>query len=614
MRRAYTTDPAPPFGESSSLLKRTALPVALLVCVQALPGQLPPPPNGLKEVKLTVSGKAEDMLGRGRVSPDGRSISFEDQLSVEAGGTGNLAIWDTRSGETIVVNKISNTVPWADGFAESSVWSPDGKELTYSWAVEGRRTTRELRVVNVGSGRHRVVFRTEEGATNLVPFSFSPDGRSVLVAIGTPAGAGTIRTADLVVVAIDDGRRKILRTFDGHQPMNAAYGPDGRDVAFDFQAEAGSPSRDIAAVTLATGAERRLVGDPAAHERLLGWLPDGHLLFTSTRQGPTDAWALRVSAGVPQRPPVLVRRDVGQLEPLGITRDGRAFVQRSTTVREIYIAELDPRTGRALRPAALLKAGHPPALRGEPAWSPDGLKIAYAERSTGIAQTVVVQTFATGATRVYRVPVENIDWMVWARDGRSLYFDGTDTRDKVQRTSRLDLESGRVEAASDPRRVVIGFSPDGRYLFEVGGGRGLSRRDVLAGTSETFGAGAPAISLSPDAQWIAYLINGPLSERTLAVRPVNGGPERRLLEKFAPGYPRLAWTPDSRYVIFNVNSEGLHRISIDGGAKESLDVGTGLGWIQEKSMNVDGRHLAFGVTGTTRDVWVWSDVVPRSKR
>lgn len=567
--------------------------------------------NPAKDTKLTVAGKAEGMLGRGHVSPDGKYISFEDQLLVEAGGTGNLAIWDTQTGETRIVNRFSNALPWAEGFAEASIWSPDATALAYSWAAEGRPTNRELRIVDVKSGEHRAVFRTSDGETRLVPFRFTADGRALLVAIGTRAGEGTIAAGELTMIVISDGTRRTLKTFEGHIPLNASLSPDGEEVAFDFEPKPGSGGRDIAVVSLSSRSQRVLGVAPASHKVLLGWLPDGHLLFTTNVAGRTDAWILKSAAAGPQPAAVLVRRDVGQLEPLGVTSDGRVFVQKVTSVGEIYVAELDAGSGKARQAATPLPGAQPGLLRSEPAWSPNGLRIAHVQRTTGTAAKVVVQTIATGESSVYEVPVRNMDWMVWARDGESLFFDGTDTRDNVQRMSRLDLATGAVEAASDPRRFIIGFSPDDRYLFEVGAGRGLSRRDRTTGATEALGAGAPAIALSPDTRWIAYLQNGPPGQRTLAVRPVTGGgPERILLEKLAPGYPRLTWTSDSRYIIFNVQQEGLHRISVQGGAKEPLNVGRGLGWITEKSMNVNGRQLAFAVTGTQREVWVWSDIVP----
>jgi Tol biopolymer transport system component len=444
--------------------------------------------------------------------------------------------------------------------------------------------------------------------------SFAAGGRALLVAIGARAGQGTIAVGELAMIGISEGTRRTLRTFERHIPLNASLSPDGQEVAFDFEPTPGSGRRDIAVISLGNSSERLLGGAPGLHKVLLGWLPDEHVLFTANQDGRTDAWVMKVAATRGQPAAVIVRRDVGQLEPLGVTSDGRVFVQKSTSVGEIYVAELDPVSGKARQSATPLQGAQPGLRRSEPAWSPDGLRIAHVQLTTGTAAKVVVHTIATRESRVYDVPVRNMDWMLWARDGKSVYFDGTDTRDNVQRMSRLDLDNGGVEAASDPRRLIIGFSPDDRYVFEVGAGRGLTRRDRTTGTTDVLGGGAPAVALSPDAEWIAYLQTGPARQRTLAVRPATGGPERILLERFAPGYPRLTWTPDSRHIIFNVQQEGLHRVSLQGGAKESLNVGRGLGWITEKSMNVNGRHLAFAVTGTDREVWMWADVVPRTRR
>jgi hypothetical protein len=226
---------------------------------------------------------------------------------------------------------------------------------------------------------------------------------------------------------------------------------------------------------------------------------------------------------------------------------------------------------------------------------------------------VVVQTVATNDRRAYPAPVRNIDWMLWTPDEQSVFIDGTG-QDNVQRMFKLDLASGRVEPASEARRVIIGVSPDGRFVFEIGAGLGIARRSLVDDTSVTLGPNpGNGTALSPDGHWVAYIGRGTRGEVPLAIRPVAGGAETVLVEKFSPGYARITWSRDSRFIVFNNNPAGLHRVSIDGGPPVSLGI-TGLGSIMEKSMNADGRRLAFGVNRDSTELWVWENVLTQGRR
>jgi Tol biopolymer transport system component len=579
-----------------------------------------------RDYELTVTGQAQGMLGRGRVSPDGRYISFEDQLIVSAGGTGNLAIWDTQSGATTIVNKFSNGTPYADGSAEESCWSPDGRALAYGWRPPGS-SLRELRIVDLPTGRHRVVFRSPESISWLAPFAFSPDGRQVLVRIAVGAGEGTVRTAELALIAVADGVKTTLKTFEGSVPAGATFSPDGRYVAYDFQPDQNSPSRDVAVLATADRRETRITDDRTAHDTVLGWFPDGHLLFTSDRRGGGfDAYVVPVHHGTPTAAALLVKQDVGQLVPQGITKDGRVFVQKTADIREIYVAELDPLTGKAVRPPAPLDRAQPSVRRSEPAWSPDGTRIAYVQSAPGVAQSVVVQTMATNEVRVYPVQVRNIDWPLWHPKGDAFIFDGTGP-DNVQRTFRLDLGTGRVDPFAED--IVFGLSPDGEFIYTRASDvndSGLVRRSLADGRTERIsGAGETGVgsTVSPDGRWIAFIIRPPLGptstrgggDAELAIRPSSGGPARVLAENFAAGYARLAWWPDSRSIIVAMAPNGLHRVPIDGGSPVPLGIGgRGFGTINERSMNADGRRLALGVSRTLRQLWVWENLLSKGKR
>ena len=94
----------------------------------------------------------------------------------------------------------------------------------------------------------------------------------------------------------------------------------------------------------------------------------------------------------------------------------------------------------------------------------------------------------------------------------------------------------------------------------------------------------------------------------MIIRSTSGDAELVLVERTTAGYPRIAWSPDSRFVIFNNNPDGLHRVSIDGGPPQLLGI-RGIGGITEKSMNPDGRRLALSVGRTHQRLLVWTNVL-----
>jgi Tol biopolymer transport system component len=565
-----------------------------------------------RDRQIAVTGDAQGQAGTGRISPDARFISFADWVV-----TGSLAIFEIRTGATSIVNKFSNVTPWADGATGQSIWAPDGTQLAYAWHPEGGASP-EFRLVERDTGKHRTLYVTRENGP-AAPLDWSPDGRFITVAIGNAAGSGTVGATALVLISVSDGVAKTLQRFDGSMPAGAFFSADGRYIAYDASPARDSP-RDVFVLDTVDGSETPLLPDASTDDRVLGWLPSGHVLFTTgSSDAVVNARVIRIVDGRPQGSAVMVRSDVGPLEPQGVARDGRVFVQKVLDVNDIYLAELDPATGRAIRQPTLVPGARPGVTRKEPAWSPDGTRLAYVRTVLGWPQTVAIQTMATNEVREYKVGIRNIDWPLWHPNGRAFIFDGTGS-DHVQRTFTLDLQTGQVTALSDS--IVAGLSPDGQYLYgETRRGQGLLRRSLLDGTTSVVvpledvkARGIGGILLSPDGNWLVSLTRGARrGAASLLLRSTSGGPVRVLTESFAAGYARFAWSRDSRYVIFNDNATGLNRIAINGGKPEPLGIRSDdFGMFREKSMNVDGRRLVFGATRGGRELWQWVDVCRRS--
>ncbi len=198
-------------------------------------------------------------------------------------------------------------------------------------------------------------------------------------------------------------------------------------------------------------------------------------------------------------------------------------------------------------------------FQGEPAWSPDGERIAF----------------------------------VSLRDGRShiysMRFDGTETR-------RLTASRQNDEHPS--------WSPDGKWIvfaregaiFRIRAGGGAARRIGKAPGS----AGDP--SYSPDGRFIAYDYRRPgLETRDLWVMKSDGTGARRLTDlRAVTAWP--AWSPDGRQLAFQSNVHGGHpevfTIPADGGQPKRVTA-SGTSTIQP-AWTPDGR-LSFSRDGA---IWV----------
>jgi serine/threonine-protein kinase len=142
----------------------------------------------------------------------------------------------------------------------------------------------------------------------------------------------------------------------------------------------------------------------------------------------------------------------------------------------------------------------------------------------------------------------------------------TGSEERVSLRLSIPLTPDQRVATSD--NYVLVFSPDGSSLVVpvVEGGRPwLVRRRLDTSSSGriegTEGAGAPFFS--PDGKWLGFIAGGKLMKV-----PAEGGRPFALAEQQGAG--GAAWGSDDRIVFAPVYSEGLFRVSVEGGEPERL--------------------------------------------
>jgi TolB protein len=216
-----------------------------------------------------------------------------------------------------------------------------------------------------------------------------------------------------------------------------------------------------------------------------------------------------------------------------------------------------------------------------PAWSPDGLRIAYVSFESR-KPVIYVHEVATGRRRLIANFRGSNSAPAWSPDGRMLAV--TLSRDGGSQLYTIDANGG------EPRRLMQSsgidtepaFSPDGRSIYFVsdrGGAPQIYKVGSSGGNPErvTF-SGAYNISptVSPDGRWLAYVsrVNG--GSFKLQLMELGTGNVTALTDTTADESPSFA--PNSRLLMYSTQQQGreaLMTTTLDGKIKARLGGRTG---------------------------------------
>jgi TolB protein len=194
----------------------------------------------------------------------------------------------------------------------------------------------------------------------------------------------------------------------------------------------------------------------------------------------------------------------------------------------------------------------------DPAWSPDGRRIAFASTRlhSNNVDIYVMDADGSNVIRLTDHPANDQD-PDWAADGQSIFFTTErDGRGEIYRVMLADRRLHRQTSGID-RSIMPAASRDGRTLayaaqtliqFQI------KAIDLTTGKPREIAAsgGACRPAFSPDSAEMAYVVLDREPSRIEAVR----GTSRRTLvadPKLWSYYP--AYSPDGRHVAFSVSPE-----------------------------------------------------------
>ena len=572
--------------------------------------------KGSKELimRKVFTGHPRDFVGA--PSPDGRYITTVDWK------TGDLAIKEIPTGKLRRLTHRDISKNFYE-YALVSIWSPDGKKVAYSWMNEEKFF--ELRIIGLDGAELRILYRNKETAY-VLPFDWSPDGKSILAGLGEQQGVTKI-----AAISVLDGSVKVLK--EG-LIKSSLYSEDGNFIIYDFVSMAQKESRgsDIALLSVQGGEEIPLVKHPA-HDFSLGWDPHGErLLFVSDRTGNMDIWALDIKDGMSQGKPCLIKKNMGRISPLGFTDDGVLYYTIYTGMEDVYTATLDLEKNSLLTPpkrAEKLFIG----ANLSPDFSPDGKYLAYISRRTyGPGRfeplAICILSLESGDKRELFPPLEHMRFIRWSADGKNFFSYGFDRKGRTGLYS-IDALTGEtdfilkckpqeefiaeLDVFPDAKRIV--YSKSMKRKAGKGNVMNIVVRDIQSGKEKEIyrkeNASQPKhVALSPDGKWVAF--EDKIPPWTLNVIKATGGELRELLRmNSGESLNSFDWKPDSREIFFTKLKKGiinqLWRVSLEGGEPQRIELS--MKGMREFCFHPDGKRIAFSAAYRETEVWIMENLL-----
>jgi Tol biopolymer transport system component len=578
--------------------------------------------------------------GISSITPDGKYGAYVDYQS-----TGNVALRDVATGERRL---LTDGASWQEPreYAYIPKVSPDGKLVAYGWEIQGQGG--HLRLVSLEGFDSRVLHAGE--MCYVGPQDWSSDGRYVLAYhVCKPATEGSW-PFQLALVSVEDSTARVIRDLgDRPFPGTRIFSPDDRHVVYDVPVEADDGMWDIWILALDGSADVPLIQHPA-NDNLLGWVPGtDDVLFLSDRDGTWDAWTVQVANGRPAGAPRLLRRNMGQVDPIDFTADGSFFYSGFTRWWSTRVAPFDVATGTIHEDSAVAIRGSNFNVR----WSPDGQYLALIKEeegpggpgASGYRRSLHIRHLTTGEEHQLGT-LERTRRPQWSPDGRSILINAWNEAEEDDAYNGgvylIDAESGKATRVMDiPEGIVwwsgleTVWSADGNaiiytaYNEDANEGR-LVWRELASGAERELyrdsGLATRTLDLAPDGRHLVFGVKDSLFGSSAAimaggrlmVMDLESGDSRELLAIADPGYPRVVqgveWSPDGTHVLFTWVSlqedreTVLWRVAADGGEPEKLwsfAEGEFEGWF---TVSPDGRQIALTTFSQEEEVWVMENL------
>lgn len=532
----------------------------------------------------------QDVDATGGISRDGRLLSYVDWQR-----TGNLMVRHLATGKSVA---ITHKKSWAESseFATGSAISPDARRIAYGWITA--TGTAELRLADVTGGPASTAYARPD-LEGIWPFDWSPDGKYVAALL-----VETSARSNLALIHLTAGHVSVLKQFDWRTPDRAFFSRDGHYLAYDVVSAIDVRDRELIVISVTGSEETRPAAHPA-EDRVVGWTPQGSLLFASDRTGSPSLWEIPF-AGAHAGSSRLLRADFGRVSPVGVTGDGVVVYTVAAKLRELRLAKLDGASAAVIelpRPSGVWLPGGTHEWRT--AWSPDGGSIALVPTRGGPrgSPVAVISDAVTGEQRHVPINLESASAFAWARDGNGLYVAGRRRGERgLFHISLTDHSSSTI--LSNEEIAYVSPSPDGRrvYVSRYGKNPGVLEIDVVSHRRRDIYRGPVwNVAVSPDGRQLAVITQHP-SKLALRVLSLDNASDQTLFESGGDGLGALAWSADGERLFFSMQTgDELWCVSLRD--RKARSTGIKSEAMSDVSVNPDGARVAISGGTVTSELW-----------
>jgi serine/threonine protein kinase/dipeptidyl aminopeptidase/acylaminoacyl peptidase len=578
----------------AGLVLIAALAVASYILVRTKPA----PFVSVKPTRITSTGKARIAA----ISPDGRYI-------VHVVAEGEKQSLEVRQVST---NTNQQIIPPEGVNYYSLTFSRDSNYIYYALRDKTSPFASVFRKPVLGGEATKLLSNVTSNAT------FSPDGTHLAFLRFNP---DQVQTQVLIANVDGTGEQVISSVKAPDFYTDIAWSPDNKVLALGTQSFKGSFHSSVVTIPITGGEPKPLTSRNWFSVDNLCWLADGSgVISAATEQsfGLSQLWFISYPRGEVHQ----ITSDLNNYQSVSVSADSKSLVtvqrDQSSSIWVVPV-NLGPNTSTVELNQARQITSQSAKFDGlyGISWTPDG-RLTYSSVSNGSHDIWIMQPDGSGQKQL-TFPAEDSHWSSnvfnsVSPDGRYVAF-ASDRVSNSPHIWRMDIGGSNLrQLTNGTGESLPQVTPDGRFVVYVDvSSNGLMWRvPIDGGESKQLTeklASTPVIS--PDGKLIAcHYMPEPDALPKLAVFSIEGGPPIKLFDALIYGDGKgIAWTPDSRNVIYGDRNE-VSNLWI-----QPLDGGKPRQWTNFKSDRIywfdlshDGRQLALTRGNQSTDVVLFSNL------
>ena len=581
-REAPARRPGPPAGAVAGVLALAGLALGWWALHRTTP--ITPKP-AFQSMRMSTQTSRGDVF-EAAISPDGRYLAYL------AGSPGrvSLRVRQIATGSDVEV------LPTQDSGLESLTFSLDGNYVFYLGRRPDNQNYRALfEVASLGGSPRERAFDVDSRA------SFSPDAKRVAFW----RRVSPEKKSKLVVVELEGGKERVLATTDDPESYQGgpSWSPDGRSLAVALLRPAPDVRATVTLFDAESGQRRDLLTLPRTVLNSVAWLPDGQGLAASAQSLSTSINQQVYLIGYPDPQMQRVTNDFYRYVGVSVSKGEEAIAAiRISRLANLWLADAAGGPARQVSSTVNPEDSHFQISVA----APDTV-VYDAPRDQSVQ--VWAQPVAGGEPRV--LTTGDALSINPRAAGKLVVFDRLDASGVQIWSANLDGSNPR-RLTSGGGAQVAAVSPDGRFtaFFPADAPQTVSLLALDSGQATSLAAGVSGLAgfsldsskllaarTEPDAQgleritWHALAVSG--GGDTATYRLPNGAME--------PG-----WSPDGQSVNFRNRSDPAWNVySQDASGKQQQVTRFSDGRVTGYQWSPDGSRLALiRRTDDGANVWV----------